>query len=67
MSIARVTEVTASSTVSFEDAVKKAIARADKTLNNVEGAWVQEQKVVVKGGQITEYRVNLKITFVLED
>lgn len=67
MTIARVTEVTASSTVSFEDAIKQAVARADRTLNNVEGAWVQEQKVVVKDGQITEYRVNLKITFVLED
>lgn len=67
MSIARVTEVTASSPISFEDAIKKAVARADKTLNNVEGAWVQEQKVVVKGGEISEYRVNLKITFVLED
>lgn len=67
MSVARVTEVTSSSTVSFEDAVKKAIARADKTLNNVEGAWVQEQKVVVKNGEIAEYRVNLKITFILED
>lgn len=67
MSIARVTEVTASSTVGFEDAVKQAVARADKTLKNVEGAWVQEQKVVVKDGQVVEYRVNLKITFVLED
>lgn len=67
MTIARVTEVTSSSTVSFEDAIKKAIARADKTLNGVQGAWVQEQKVVVSGGQITEYRVNLKISFVLED
>lgn len=67
MSIARVTEITASSTESFEDAVKKGIARADKTLNNVEGAWVQEQKVVVKNGEVAEYRVNLKITFVLED
>ena len=67
MTVARVTEVTSSSTVSFEDAIKKAVARADKTLNNVQGAWVQEQKVVVSGGQITEYRVNLKITFVLED
>ncbi|MDO9078870.1 MAG: dodecin family protein, partial [Brevundimonas sp.] len=52
MSIAKVTEVTASSTVSFEDALKRGIARADKTLNNVAGAWVQEQKVVVKGGEI---------------
>lgn len=67
MTVARVTEVTASSTVSFEDAIKQAVTRADKTLKNVQGAWVQEQKVVVSGGQITEYRVNLKITFVLED
>jgi dodecin len=67
MSIAKVTEVTASSTVSFEDALKQGIARADKTLNNVEGAWIQEQKVIVKGGKITEYRVNMKVTFVLED
>ena len=67
MSIARVTEVTASSYVSFEDAIKKPVARADQTLKNVEGAWVQEQKVVVRNGEVTEYRVNLKITFVLED
>jgi len=67
MSVARVTEITSSSTVSFEDAIKKGIARADETLDQVRGAWVQEQKVVVDGGQITEYRVNLKITFVLKD
>lgn len=67
MSVARVTEITSSSTVSFEDAIKKGIARADQTLDQVRGAWVQEQKVVVEGGQITEYRVNLKITFVLTD
>lgn len=67
MSVAKVTEVTASSTVSFEDAIKQGIARADKTLNNVAGAWVQEQKIVVSGGKITEYRVNMKISFVLED
>lgn len=67
MSVARVTEITSSSTVSFEDAIKKGIARADETLDQVRGAWVQEQKVVVDGGQITEYRVNLKITFVLRD
>jgi flavin-binding protein dodecin len=66
MSIAKVTEITASSTVSFEDALKQGIARADKTLNNVEGAWVQEQKVVVRNGEIAEYRVNMKVTFVLE-
>ena len=67
MSVAKVTEVTASSTVSFEDAIKQGIARADKTLNNVAGAWIQEQKVVVSAGKIVEYRVNMKITFVLED
>ena len=67
MSIAKVTEVTASSKISFEDALKQGIARADKTLNNVEGAWVQEQKVVVRNGEIAEYRVNMKVTFVLED
>jgi flavin-binding protein dodecin len=67
MTIAKVTEVTASSTVSFEDALKQGVARAHKTLNNVEGAWIQEQKVVVRDGKIVEYRVNMKITFVLED
>lgn len=67
MTVARVTEITSSSTVSFEDAIKKGIARADETLDQVRGAWVQEQKVVVDAGQIAEYRVNLKITFVLKD
>lgn len=67
MSIAKVTEITASSAVSFEDALKQGISRADKTLKHVEGAWVQEQKVIVKGGEIVEYRVNMKVTFVLND
>ncbi len=67
MTVARVTEITASSTVSFEDALKQGVARANKTLNNVEGAWVQEQKVVVRNGEIAEYRVNMKVTFILED
>lgn len=67
MSIAKVTEVTASSTISFEDALKQGIARANKTLNNVEGAWIQEQKVIVRNGEVAEYRVNMKLTFVLED
>ncbi len=66
MSVARVTEVIASSSVSFEDAVKVGVARACKTLTNVTGAWVQDEQVVVENGAITEYRVNLKITFVLE-
>ena len=67
MSVARVTEITASSDKSFEDALQSGVARAAKTLKNVEGAWVQEQKVVVNGGRIVEYRVNMKVTFVLED
>lgn len=67
MSIASVSEITASSSVSFDDAIKQAIARANKTLKNVEGAWIQDQKVVIKNGAITEYRVSMKITFVLLD
>ena len=67
MSVARVTEITASSPKSFDDALQAGIARAVKTLKNVEGAWVQEQTVVVKEGKIAEYRVNMKVTFVLEE
>ncbi|MCL4849982.1 MAG: dodecin domain-containing protein [Bryobacteraceae bacterium] len=67
MSVARVTEVISSSKISFEDAVKQGIERANKTLKNVQGAWVKDQKVVVKDGVITEYRATLKITFVLVD
>jgi hypothetical protein len=67
MSVARVTEITAASPKSFEDAVRLGIARANKTLENVKGAWVQGQKVVVENGKITEYRVTLKVTFVLKD
>lgn len=67
MSVARVTEIIASSDKSFEDAVKTGVERAAKTLKNVQNAWVQDQKVTVKGGKISEYRVNLKVTFVLED
>ena len=67
MSVARVTEITSSSSKSFDDAVKVGIERAMKTLDNVEGAWVQDQKIVVNGGKIAEYRVNMKVTFVLND
>ena len=67
MSVARVTEIIASSKKSFEDAIEKGIARAVKTLKNVEGAWVKEQKVIVKNGKIFEYRVDLKVTFILVD
>lgn len=67
MSVARITEIIASSNDSFDDAVRKGVARASKTLKNVQGAWVQDQKVVVSGASVTEYRVTLKVTFVLED
>ncbi|MEO1066089.1 MAG: dodecin family protein [Pseudomonadota bacterium] len=67
MSVARVTEIIASSKKGFDDAVEVGIKRANKTLKNVSGAWVQDQKVVCKNGKITEYRVTLKVTFVLED
>lgn len=66
MSVARVTEITSSSTKSFEDAVETGITRANKTLENVKGAWIQGQKVVVEKGKIIEYRVNMKVTFVLK-
>ena len=67
MSVAKVTEITASSKKSFEDAIQNGIKRAGKTLQNIQGAWVQEQSVVVKDDKITEYRVNMKVTFVLKD
>ncbi len=67
MSVARITEITAESAKSFEDAINQGIARANKTLKNVKGAWVQDQKVTVENGRISNYRVNLKVTFVLED
>ena len=67
MAIAKVTEITASSTKNFEDAIQQGIARADKTLDKVKGAWIQEQTVTVEDGKITEYRVNMKVSFVLKD
>jgi len=67
MSVARVTEIIASSQKSFEDAVASGIARATKTLQNVKSAWVKDQKVVVENGKITEYHVGLMVTFILKD
>lgn len=66
-SVARVTEIIASSPTSFEDAVAVGVARACKTLQNVTGAWVQDQKVDISEGKITAFRVNLKVTFILND
>ena len=67
MSIAKISEICASSKKSFEDAVRQGIKRFASTVNNVEGAWVKEQKVVIADGKITEYRVNMMVTFVLND
>jgi dodecin len=67
MSVARVTEIISSSKKSFEDAIGKGIDRAVKTLKNVEGAWVKEQKVIVKNGKISEFRADLKVAFILID
>jgi flavin-binding protein dodecin len=67
MAVARITEIKASSKKSFEDAVAEGVKRANKTLDNVKAAWVEGQEVVVEKGKITEYRVHLKITFVLKD
>ncbi|MBW9265531.1 MAG: dodecin family protein [Candidatus Thiodiazotropha sp. (ex. Lucinisca nassula)] len=67
MSVAKVTEIIASSNKGFDDAVTKGIKRADKTLKNIKGAWVKDQQVSVSNGKVTEYRVTLKVTFVLKD
>ena len=67
MSIAKVSEISATSSKSFEDAIVHGIARAHKTLRNVRSAWVKEQQIRVKDGAITEYQVNLMVTFVIDD
>ena len=67
MSVARVTEITASSPKSFKDALQEGIKRATKTLQNVTGAWIQDQEVVIKKGEIAEYRVKMRVTFILRD
>ena len=66
MSVAKITEISASSPVSFEDAIQKGIERANKTLDEVKGAWVSEMKVSVDGGKVTAYRVIMRVTFVLK-
>ena len=67
MAVAKVTEITSGSKKSFEDAIEKGVARASKTLKNITGAWVQEENVVVRDGKVAEWRVNMKVTFVLKD
>ncbi len=67
MSIARTTEISATSTKGFEDAINEAISRAGKTLRNIKGAWVKEQGVDIDNDKITNYKVHLLVTFVLDD
>ena len=67
VSVAKVVEITATSPKSFEDAIHLGIARASKTLEGVQGAWIKEQKIVVTGGKVTEFRVNMSVTFLLKD
>ena len=67
MSVAKVLEISASSTKSFEDAIQTGINRVNTSVDQVQGAWIQEQKVVVEAGKITEYRVNMKVTFIVQD
>jgi dodecin len=67
MAVAKITEIQSSSSKSFEDAIQQGIARAEKTLRNLSGAWIKSQKVVIEKGKVTEYRVLLKVTFVLQD
>lgn len=65
--VAKITEISASSDKSFDDAVRVGVARASKTLKNIQSAWVNEQSVVVRDGGVAEFRVNMKVTFILED
>jgi flavin-binding protein dodecin len=67
MSVARVTEISSTSEQSFEDAMKQGVTRANQTLRNVKGAWIKEQQIDIDNGNITRYRVNMLITFVLDD
>jgi flavin-binding protein dodecin len=67
MAVARVTEISSTSTQSFEDAIKSGLDRANQTLRNVRSAWIKEQQVRLEGGSISEYQVNMLVTFVLDD
>ncbi len=67
MSVARVSEISATSEKSFEDAMQQGISRANKTLRNVKGAWIKEQQLDIENGKVTRYRVNMLVTFILDD
>lgn len=66
MSVAKVIEITSDSPESFDDAVRKGIAKAGETVRNMKAAWIKEQQVVIEGGNVTSFRVDLKITFILD-
>ena len=67
MSVAKTTEITATSSKSFDDAIRTGLARATETLDNVKAAWIKDQEVKLENGEISEYKVDLKVTFVLRD
>lgn len=67
MAVARVTEISSTSSKSFEDAIEQGVARATKTLRNVRSAWIKEQRVDIRDGAIAEYQVNMMVTFILDD
>ena len=67
MTVAKVSEITSTSSKSFADAIEKGIKRADKTLKNLSSAWIADQEVEIQKGKVTEYRVRMRVTFVLED
>lgn len=67
MSVAKVIEISATSSISFEDAINQGLARACDTIDNVRGAWIKEQQVSVENGRIATYRVNMQVTFVITD
>ena len=67
MDVAKVSEITATSDTSFEDAIKRGIVRANKTIRNIKSAWIKEQTVRIKDGKISEYQVNMLVTFLLDD
>ena len=67
MSVARVIELSATSTKSFEDVIQQGLDRAHKTLRNVKSAWIKEQQIDLEGGRVAQYQVNMLITFVLDD
>jgi dodecin len=67
MSVAKVSEISATSSKSFEDAIQQGLTRAAKTLRNIRGAWIKEQHVRCEGARVSEYQVNMMVTFVLDD